>query len=177
MLNKVIAICLFSLLFLSPTVSAHGGLSADKDQCILTLGAYKMHFTGYQPDSTATKEFCEDIPATGLTIVAMDVIDRKLKSFPIEVRVIEGGPEAEPTEANTIIHIPFKVYPQGSISFEHRFPKEGNFVGIITAKDGEKEIVSRFPFAVGMGDGFPIWLLIAAIVAVGGVLGYKRMND
>ncbi len=177
MFRKVIYLIALGVMINSPLAQAHGGLSADKDQCILTIGAYKMHFTGYQPDSTATKEFCEDIPATGLTIVAMDVIDRKLKDFPIEVRVIEGGPETEPTEANTIIHIPYKLYPQGSIPFEHRFPKEGNFVGIISAKDGEEVIVSRFPFAVGMGGGFPIWLLVAAVVAVGGVLGYKKMND
>lgn len=176
MLNKMIAAALFSLFFISTSVEAHGGLSADKDLCILTIGAYKMHFTGYQPDSSATKEFCEDIPATGLTIVAMDAMDRKLKDFPTEIRVIEGEAEAEPTEANTVLHMPYKVYSTGNISFEHNFPKEGKFVGIVTIKDGEEEIVSRFPFAVGMGGGFPIWILFAVLVAVGGAVAYKRMT-
>ncbi len=175
MLNKTIAALLFGLFFFSTTASAHGGLSADKDLCILTIGAYKMHFTGYQPDSSATKEFCEDIPSTGLTIVAMDAMDRKMKNFPTEIRVIEGEAEAEATDANTILHMPFKVYPTGNISFEHRFPKEGKFVGIVTIKDGDEEIVSRFPFAVGMGGGFPVWILLAVAVAVGGAITYKKM--
>ncbi|RLA21406.1 MAG: hypothetical protein DRQ61_02600 [Gammaproteobacteria bacterium] len=175
MLNKMMAAVLFSLFFFSTTATAHGGLSADKDLCLLSIGAYKMHFTGYQPDSSATKEFCEDIPATGLTIVAMDVMDRKLKDMPTEVRVIEGDAEAEPTEANTILHMPFKLYPTGNITFEHNFPKEGKFVGIVSIKDGDEVIVSRFPFAVGMGGGFPLWLLLVVVVAVGGAVAYKRM--
>lgn len=176
MINKIVVACLFSIFFFSSTASAHGGLSADKDLCILTIGAYKMHFTGYQPDSSATKEFCEDIPATGLTIVAMDAMDRKMKDFPTEVRVIEGLPDAEPTESNTVLHMPFKVYPTGNISFEHRFPKEGKFVGIVTIKEGDEVIVSRFPFAVGMGGGFPVWILLAVVVAVGGAITYKKMT-
>ena len=31
------------------------------------IGPYNMHFTGYQPDNTRNKEFCEDIPSTGRT--------------------------------------------------------------------------------------------------------------
>ena len=176
MIKKVIAACLFGLFFISSTANAHGGLSADKDLCILTIGAYKMHFTGYQPDSSATKEFCEDIPATGLTIVAMDAMDKKMKTFPTEIRVIEGEAEAEATDANTILHMPFKVYSTGNISFEHVFPKEGKFVGIVTMKVDGEDVVSRFPFAVGMGNGFPLWIIFALIVGVLGGIVYKKMT-
>ena len=44
-------------------VQAHGGLSLADDICKLTIGPYTMHFTGYQPEATQEKEFCEDIPA------------------------------------------------------------------------------------------------------------------
>ncbi len=176
MIKKLISVCLFSLFCISSTANAHGGLSADKDLCILSIGVYKMHFTGYQPDSSATKEFCEDIPATGLTIVAMDVMDKKMKTFPIEVQVIEGEAEAEATDANSILHMPAKIYPTGNISFEHNFPKEGKFVGIVTMKVDGEDIVSRFPFAVGMGDGFPLWIIFALIVGVLGGVIYKKMT-
>ena len=56
-------------------VQAHGGLSLADDICKLTIGPYTMHFTGYQPESTQEKEFCEDIPATGRTVVALDYIE------------------------------------------------------------------------------------------------------
>ena len=52
----------------SAQVQAHGGLSLADDVCKLTIGPYTMHFTGYQPEATQEKEFCEDIPATGRTV-------------------------------------------------------------------------------------------------------------
>ena len=47
-----------------------------------------MHFTGYQPEATQEKEFCEDIPATGRTVVALDYIEEALRPLPTEVRII-----------------------------------------------------------------------------------------
>ena len=82
-------------------VQAHGGLSLADDICKLTIGPYTMHFTGYQPDSTQEKEFCEDIPATGRTVVALDYIEEALRPLPTEVRIIRdtgpggGQPEEE----------------------------------------------------------------------------------
>jgi len=66
---KPFFICLtfaFGVLF-TVVLHAHGGLSLADDMCKLTIGPYTMHFTGYQPDSSQEKEFCEDIPATGRT--------------------------------------------------------------------------------------------------------------
>ena len=62
----------------SSQVQAHGGLSLADDVCKLTIGPYTMHFTGYQPEATQEKEFCEDIPATGRTVVALDYIEEAL---------------------------------------------------------------------------------------------------
>ena len=74
-------------------VQAHGGLSLADDICKLTIGPYTMHFTGYQPDSTQEKEFCEDIPAIGRTVVALDYIEEALRPLPTEVRIIrDTGP-------------------------------------------------------------------------------------
>ena len=74
-------------------VQAHGGLSLADDVCKLTIGPYTMHFTGYQPEATQEKEFCEDIPATGRTVVALDYIEEALRPLPTEVRIIrDTGP-------------------------------------------------------------------------------------
>jgi len=99
-------------------VQAHGGLSLADDVCKLTIGPYTMHFTGYQPDSTQEKEFCEDIPAIGRTVVALDYIEEALRPLPTEVRIIRdtGAPDAGKDgnlDAITILHIPPKVYPNG----------------------------------------------------------------
>jgi hypothetical protein len=159
----------------SAQVQAHGGLSLADDVCKLTIGPYTMHFTGYQPDSTQEKEFCEDIPATGRTVVALDYIEEALRPLPTEVRIIRdtGAGEAAGNEANleeiTILHIPAKVYPNGSINFEYQFAEPGKFVGLVTVTDKEK-YVSRFPFSVGEPKGTSPYLLVALAAIVGGAL-------
>ena len=140
----------------SAQVQAHGGLALADDVCKLTIGPFTMHFTGYQPDSTQEKEFCEDIPATGRTVVALDYIEEALRPMPTEIRVIrdaagDGGLTVDEKNLGpiTVLYLPPKVYNNGSITFEHNFSQPGKFVGLVTINDGEKEVLSRFPFAVG----------------------------
>jgi hypothetical protein len=141
------------LVFLSgaplPTdVRAHGGLSMAEDMCKLTVGPYMMHFTGYQPTSTQEKQFCEDIPATGETVVVLDYIEQELRGLPTEVRIIKDTGSENNLDAVTILHLPPKVYPNGSINFTYTFEQPGKFVGIVTVGEDPK-YVSRFPFSVG----------------------------
>jgi hypothetical protein len=138
-----------------------------EDMCKLTIGPYTMHFTGYQPDSTQEKEFCEDIPVTGRTVVAFDYIEEALRPFPTEVRVIRDTGSEEDLDSITILHMPAKVYPNGSINFEHNFSQPGNFVGLVTVS-GEQEYVSRFPFSVGQGSSYmPSGMVFAMMAAIG----------
>jgi hypothetical protein len=165
-------------LALPAQVHAHGGLSLADDICKLTIGPYTMHFTGYQPESTQEKEFCEDIPAVGRTVVALDYIEEALRPLPTEVRIIRdtGAPEGqeENLDAITLLHIPAKVYPNGSINFEYDFHQPGKFVGLVTVKDKEA-YVSRFPFSVGEPKGTSPYLLGAiAVIAVGAGVFFLR---
>jgi hypothetical protein len=164
-------------------VQAHGGLSLADDVCKLTIGPYTMHFTGYQPDSTQEKEFCEDIPATGRTVVALDYIEEALRPLPTEVRIIRdtgpgggqpGPEEQQDLEGITILHVPPKVYPNGSINFEYQFAQPGKFVGLVTV--GEKgEYVSRFPFSVGEPKGTSPYLIVGiAALVVAAVVFFLR---
>lgn len=130
---------------------AHGGLSADKDQCKLTIGKYLMHFTGYQPEATGSKEFCEDIPEVGHTIVVLDAIDQELRAIPLEIRVVRDTGDMSNLEAITIFHLPSTVYSSGSVSFEYKFDAPGKFVGLVTAGSGKDAVESRFPFSVASG--------------------------
>jgi hypothetical protein len=148
-------------------VQAHGGLSLADDMCKLTIGPYTMHFTGYQPDSSQEKEFCEDIPATGRTVVALDYIEEALRPLPTEVRVIRDTGSEGDLDSITILHMPAKVYSNGSINFEHNFSEPGQFVGLVTTGENQ-EHVSRFPFAVGKGtSNMPSGLVFAIAAALG----------
>jgi len=132
----------------SAQAQAHGGLALAEDMCRLTIGPYNMHFTGYQPDNTRNKEFCEDIPSTGRTVVVLDYMEDALRPLPTEVRVIKDTGSEQDLQAITILHLPPKVYPNGTVNFEYNFDQPGKFVGLVTV-GGKQELVSRFPFSVG----------------------------
>lgn len=146
---------------------AHGGLSLDMDVCKLQLGKYAMHFVGYQPQATGSKEFCEDIPEVGPTVVVLDAIDADLREMPIEVRIIRVPGKKGDAEAVTVLHLLPQLYPTGSITFEHKFDQPGKFVGLVMA--GEKgEHVSRFPFSVaGSKSNYEKYLLILVVPLFG----------
>lgn len=150
---------------------AHGGLSMDKDMCRLTLGLYTMHFTGYQPVLTGAMEFCEDIPKTGQIIVTMDMIDDALRAMPVSVRIVRDTGEGSETEANTVLYLEPKLYPNGSVSFEHNFEAPGKFIGLVTGGDPANpaaQYVSRFPFSVGISrPAYEIYAGILLVLAAG----------
>ncbi|MDP1950122.1 MAG: hypothetical protein Q8K59_03340, partial [Nitrosomonas sp.] len=119
----------------SGQIHAHGGLALAEDLCILTVGPYTMHFTGYQP-LTQEEEFCEDIPEIGKTVVALDYINDELRPLMTEVRIIrDTGSEANLDEI-TVYHLPPQVYPTASITLDHTFPEKGKFVGLVTVTGG-----------------------------------------
>lgn len=160
----ITAIVAVTVMFTSQ-VQAHGGLALADDMCILTIGPYRMHFTGYQPLSQE-EEFCEDIPEIGKTVIALDYIQEELRPLTTEVRIIrDTGSEANLDEI-TVYHLPPKVYPTASITIDHTFPEKGKFVGLVTVTGGPQEYVSRFPFSVGEGRPTPKIAIIAPILLV-----------
>jgi hypothetical protein len=161
---------LVALAATSQPVLAHGGLSIEQDKCVLRVGTHLIHFTGYQPQETTTQEFCEDIPKTGKTIVALDYVDPMMRKVPVEVKILRvvdrwQSDEAQPVEFS----IEPAAYPTGTIHFEHDFLEPGQYVGLVTAKEAGMDQVGRFPFAVG--KAWPPWLRagwkIVAVMALG----------
>lgn len=174
---KSLLIVVLGMIF-SMQLQAHGGLSLADDMCKLTVGPYTMHFTGYQPESAQEKEFCEDIPNVGRTIVALDYINEELRPMTTEVRIIQDTGSEENLDEITVLHIPAKIYSNGSVTFEHFFPERGKFVGLVTVKGGQTdEYVSRFPFEVGTGGKSNLpYILGALLLAAGGAFFYMRSD-
>ncbi len=175
-----ISVVVASGLVFTGQVQAHGGLALADDLCILTVGPYTVHFTGYQP-LTQEEEFCEDIPEIGKTVVALDYINDELRPMETEVRIVSGSRILVPDdlkkfntddlESMTVYHLPAQVYPSASIMIDHTFPEKGKFAGIVTVSGEGKEWVSVFPFSVGEGrpvrfltDILPYVVLVAAAV-------------
>ena len=182
-------------LFANTAAYAHGGVSIEFDTCVLKIGSYRMHLTGYQPETAMGEEFCEDIPQTGNAIIVLDYVDDPLRYMMTGVRVIEkdswtaAQSSVGDDQAKTIFDIPPKVYKAGSVKIERRFDKPGYFVGFLTAeKEGQEKLVSRFPFSVGYGKGslsmtgggsrmYAIYGIIALVLVAGGAFYYLKLKQ
>ncbi len=181
-------IVIAALLVTLPSSGAwgHGGVSVEDDLCLLQVGPYMMHFTGYQPELAQAEEFCEDIPYEGKAIVVLDHVDKILRDMPTDFRVVkdvknlgvtaqyEQLGSAEEIEAATLYYEPSKLYPRGTQQFELDFGK-GKFIGIVTIDDERmaERHVSVFPFSVGYGFfnsvvRYSIFALIA-LLAIGAI--------
>lgn len=151
--------------FTAVPAQAHGRLGAAEGRCRLYIGPDVMNFTGYLPEASKN-EFCEDIPSTGPMIMVLDAEQAELRDMKIELRIIKdvGGASDENLDAVTVAYQPPKVYPNGTVNFEHTFNEGGYFVGIVTVTgDHGEQWVSRFPFSVDrtfMRD-LPTYLMMA----------------
>lgn len=146
---KSAGICVVLLTLGIPlSVQAQHTHELEKNFCILKIGPYGMHLTGYQPDLSAGKESCGEVPGTGRTVLVLDYIEGELRSIPVEVRIIRDTGSEQDLQSITVLHVPSKVYPSGFISLEHNFDQPGKFVGLVTL-GGPHEHVARFPISIG----------------------------
>ena len=176
-IKRAILVGLFAIsMLLTAQVQAHGGLALAEDMCVLTVGPYRMHFTGYQPLSQE-EEFCEDRPEVGKTVIALDYIQEELRPLKTEVRIIRDTGSEENLDAITVFHLPPKVYPTASITVDHTFVEKGKFVGLVTITGGVEDYVSRFPFSVGEGRPTPKSAIIAPIVLVLAIAAFFYMRS
>jgi len=197
MIIRGIAAWLLAMVLLTSAAHAHGGVSMLYKRCVLQIGPDLMFYTGYQPQNSR-EEFCDDIPSTGQTVVALDMQDTELRDMTTEIRIIKdlgthtrmnGLPvltdaelaSPEVLDPVTIAYVAPKKYPTGTLTFEHTFPEYGKFIGIVTVKNVHGQTyVSQFPFSVGQSVGksvLPYGLMVLA--AVGGVFGlwhYSRVH-
>ena len=148
---------------------ARGALVLNQDVCLLKVGPDYMYFSGYL-SATPRKRYCEDVPATGETIFAMDFAQDEMREMTTDFRIVHDVGEAEEQtslDAITVAYLPPKTYPTGTVSLRHTFADTGNYAGIVTVDGPHGEHwVARFPFAVGRPYPVrtPYYLLTAAAV-------------
>lgn len=158
---------------------AHGGVSVEDDVCIIQIGRYKAHFTGYLPATRATQEFCEDIPAIGNAVFVIDFISDELREMELDFRIVRdvndagldatyedlGGEQA--IADATIFHAPMRHYPRGVINLEYAFVTKGTYIGILNARHLATGLAYRsiFPFRVGRIAYMEYVLYFGAVLA------------
>jgi len=147
LIRAVTCLTAFALCIPIAAIAQHGHELA-ADTCVLHMGPYKMYFNSYQPELYYDRQFCQEIPGIGNTVLVLDFVERELRSIPVEVRVIRDTGSEQDLEAITLVHLPPKIYPTGSIDVKHNFDQPGKFVGLVSMGD-KQEHLSRIRFTVG----------------------------
>ena len=195
MIIRGIAAWLLAMSLLTSAAYAHGGVGMVDNRCVLRIGPDLMFFTGYQPQNSR-EEFCDDVPNTGQTVVALDMQDTELRAMLTEIRLIKddgthtrmnGLPVLSDAELAskelldpvTIAYFPPKQYPTGTLTFEHTFPENGKFIGIVTVRNEHGQtFVSQFPFSVGQPIARNIGMYFGLLVVLAlGVYGIWRYGN
>jgi hypothetical protein len=179
------------ILINSPNVSAHGGVGMEDDMCVISIGFLKAHFTGYQPLSNGTEEFCEDIPEIAESIFVIEYLHDFLKEMQVDFRIIRDVNEIgvfanwndvlafENIESVTVFYRPPMIHSEGLLKVKYNFEKGGGYIGIVTAQHPEKEKMYHavFYFQVG-GSGFSyVPLFIVLLVLAQGLYMYNNRTS
>lgn len=186
---RLVGACCVGITLFASQAFAHGGVAVVENKCVMKIGPYQLDFTGYQPDNSLEK-FCDDIPQTGRTVIVLDVEQgsagsgvaggansNDLRDMAIDLRVLRNVGQArdeDNLEQNTVVYVPPKKYPAGTLHWEHNFSEKGNFIGLVSAKDDHGQVfVSRFPFAVGQeGTKLLLEYIAGGVIVLGAGVGY-----
>lgn len=150
----------------------------------MKIGPYKMHFTGYEPETKQSQEFCEDIPDAGRSIIVLDQVDKVMKRMDMDFRVVRDdknlGVNAQyeqlggqkDIEVSSVYYKDPQVYEHGTVTFDLQFDK-GNYIGIVRINDPEtkQSYVSIFPFSVGFGPARETRNLIIEVIGALSIAG------
>ena len=168
---------LLSALCLCMKATAHGGVYMEDDLCIIQIDFFQAHFTVYQPQTRANKEYCEDIPDVTDTVFVLDYLHNSLKEMPLDFRIIrdikdlgrfakwEDIAQIEDLDHATVFYQPPVRRPNAVFTVEYKFEEPGNYIGIVTTRHPTKDKIYRavFPFEVG-NTGFGYLALFIGLV-------------
>jgi hypothetical protein len=175
-------ILLFAALNWATSAFAGGGMILSEDACIVTIGFYTAHFTGYQPQTSGNLEFCGAFPDTGESIMVLDYLHNSLSQVPVDFRIIrdvlgkgdfiqpEDLDSIEDIDALTVFYQAPIIKENATLNISYVFEDKGDYIGIVTAGHPSNDNIytSVFPFTVGVTKiPWPILSLLAAIAIVG----------
>ena len=185
----MLRLSLLWVLLFSQQVLAHGGVAFDDDVCKLSIGFLEAHFTVYQPLSSASEEFCEDIPDVTKSVFVMDYLHDFLKEMSVDFRIIKDtrdfgifakwddivGLGNDQVEADTVFYQSPVKRSDGALTVEYDFQEVGGYIGIVNAQHPtqEKTYHAVFFFQVGGSDWGYIPLFVVLVVLAQGIYWFS----
>jgi hypothetical protein len=172
-------LCLGLLLATGQQVAAHGGVSFDDDVCKLNIGFLEAHFTVYQTQSSASEEFCEDIPEVTSSVFVLDYLHDFLKEMPVDFRIVKDTHDfgifakwediagLDDIESDTVFYQEPVMRADGLLTVEYEFQEAGGYIGIVNATHPVQDKIYHavFFFQVG-GDNYGFLPLFIALVVL-----------
>jgi hypothetical protein len=167
-------------LFSSQLAFGHGGGgSLADDACRGMAGTYSVHFTAYQPQYMAGTEYCWDVPKTGNTIVAFDLVQKELRDIPTEIRIVKDTPAATgETPAQTLALKETTKYPRGTVALDANFADPGRYIAVLTFNSTVPTII-KIPIRVEMKNNLGLIALgglAFTLAIVGGLWAMRRQR-
>ncbi len=157
---------------------AHGGVVEEDDLCVIKVNYLRAHFKVYQPAVRGLEQFCEDLPAATQSIFVMEYQHDSLSEMEVDFRIIrdvtgkgrfarlEDVEQIADIEGVTVFYQEPVVEPDVYL-VSHEFVEEGDFVGIVSARQLQtgKLYTAVFPFEVGF-TGLGYWPFFVGLLVL-----------
>jgi hypothetical protein len=172
----------WAVLIMLVTLPAHAQLMLAHEghhsgDCVIKGGAFSVNFSAYEKpkgDIPPMHAFCQQIPATGIILMSVDLNEPESRKLPLAVRVVMEG---HGPNGHEVLSLPPKIYPSGSISLgEVNMADLGQYVVLLeTEEDGAMKEKVRIPLTVGEGGGHgshgsgPGLMEVAVFLAAAGI--------
>lgn len=179
--HRMVFLCcaIFTLSLLPDRVTfGHGGVVEEGDLCVIKVNFLSAHFKVYQPQVSGHKQFCEDLPAASESVFVMEYQHDALATMPIDFRIIrdttgkgrfarmEDVAAIDNLDAVTVFYNE-AVVDRDVYTVIHDFEKEGDYIGIVSARHPETDKIyaAVFPFEVGF-TGLGYWPFFVGLLLV-----------
>ena len=75
-------------LFFSTQAAGHGGVAFEDDLCVISIDFMQAHFTVFQPETSDSTEYCEDIPNVTRSVFVMEYLHDLLTEMVLDFRIV-----------------------------------------------------------------------------------------
>ena len=159
-------------------------------KCIQANDFYAVHFSAMQVgrqggEASDYLKYCQEVPASGLTFLTIDLLDRDVRQLPILLKVVQEELDADghPQAQKILSEVPARVYKNGTADTQYDFSRPGHYA--LIAEFGEPgDLVTeddrlRIPFTVALDSATPtpwlkmfFWAALAVLLAASSGFGW-----
>lgn len=188
-------IFLLGLLF-STQAASHGGVAFEDDLCVINIDFMQAHFTVFQPETSESTEYCEDIPNVTRSVFVMEYLHDLLTEMVLDFRIVrdvndvgrfaswEDIEAIDDLEAATVFYEAARMEDGGFYRTSYEFLEKGTYIGVVTADHPteDRNYNAVFYFRVGGRDWgtIPIFLALGMLLQLGywaSTGGWQRMQE